>query len=127
MALSTVNSADDKDEKGVVKPIPNSEFTNESVDSRDSEKASPEYGSTADHIFANEQVADYWAEIYEKAQYEGRHRFDPSLTWSAEEEKKLRLKVGSILYPMVSSHRAYVCAYRLISVSLLGLGRCLWR
>ncbi|KAF8860605.1 MFS general substrate transporter [Acephala macrosclerotiorum] len=46
-------------------------------------KLDPEYGSTPDHIFANEQVAEYWRGVYEKACNEGRHRLDPQLTWTA--------------------------------------------
>lgn len=46
------------------------------------------------HVFEDSDTADYWARIYEKAQYEGRHRFDPNFTWTPEEEKKLVRKVG---------------------------------
>lgn len=70
--------------------IPASELASESTDSGYAEKLDPEYGSYPDHVFANEQVAEHWREVYEKAHYEGRHRFDPELTWTAEEEKKLR-------------------------------------
>jgi hypothetical protein len=52
------------------------------------------YGSDHHHVFAKPEVAEYWRGVYEKAQYEGRHRFDPDITWSAEEEKKLRRKVS---------------------------------
>ena len=50
-------------------------------------------GSDATHVFSNPKVADYWRGVYEKAQYECRHRFDPGLIWSADEEKKLRRRV----------------------------------
>lgn len=53
-----------------------------------------DYGSDRHHVFAEPKVADYWRDIYEKAQYEGRHRFDPDITWSADEEKKLKRKVN---------------------------------
>ncbi|KAH7014502.1 major facilitator superfamily domain-containing protein [Microdochium trichocladiopsis] len=39
--------------------------------------------------FAKPQVAAYWKDVYEKAQYECRHAFDPTLEWTEEEEKKL--------------------------------------
>ena len=52
-----------------------------------------DYGSGRDHAFADPKVADYWRSIYEKAQYEGRHRFDTDITWSADEEKKLKRRV----------------------------------
>ncbi|KAF9875932.1 allantoate permease [Colletotrichum karsti] len=50
-------------------------------------------GSTDDHIFTDPSIADYWRKVYEKAEYENRHRFDPSYQWSAEEEKKLVRKI----------------------------------
>lgn len=52
------------------------------------------YGSDHHHVFAKPEVAEYWRGVYEAAQYEGRHRFDPDVTWSAEEEKKLLRKVS---------------------------------
>lgn len=51
------------------------------------------YGSTDEHVFSDPSIAEYWRKVYEKAQYENRHRFDPSYQWSAEEEKKLVRKV----------------------------------
>jgi hypothetical protein len=51
-------------------------------------------GSDNNHVFAEPKVAEYWKGVYEKAEYEGRHRFDPSLTWSASEEIKLKRKVS---------------------------------
>lgn len=39
--------------------------------------------------FLDPDVAAYWTTVYEKSQYECRHVFDPSFTWTAEEEKKL--------------------------------------
>lgn len=53
-----------------------------------------DYGSDSNHAFSDPKVADYWRGVYETAKYEGRHRFDPDITWSAEEEKKLRWKVS---------------------------------
>lgn len=43
--------------------------------------------------FADPEVAERYALIYEKAQYECRHVFDPTLTWTAEEEKALVRKL----------------------------------
>ena len=51
------------------------------------------YGSTDNHIFSDPVLADYWRKVYEKAKYENRHRFDPSFTWTADEEKKLVRRV----------------------------------
>ena len=39
--------------------------------------------------FLDPDVAEHWAAVYEKSQYESRHAFDPSFTWSEEEERKL--------------------------------------
>ena len=39
--------------------------------------------------FLDPDVADHWTIIYEKSEYECRHIFDPSFTWTPEEEKKL--------------------------------------
>ncbi|EPE06865.1 allantoate permease [Ophiostoma piceae UAMH 11346] len=43
--------------------------------------------------FADPRVAQHWREVYEKASYECRHVFDPAITWSEEEEKKLVRKL----------------------------------
>ena len=39
--------------------------------------------------FLDPDVAEHWTTIYEKSEYECRHFFDPSLTWTEEEEKKI--------------------------------------
>jgi hypothetical protein len=49
----------------------------------------PSYGSYEDHAFSNRAIAQHWREVYDKAEYEGRHRFDPDYTWTAEEERKV--------------------------------------
>jgi hypothetical protein len=51
------------------------------------------YGSHHDHVFSDPEIAEYWRSVYEIAQYEGRHRFDPNFTWSAAEEKRLKRKI----------------------------------
>lgn len=43
--------------------------------------------------FLDPDTAEYWRTVYEKAQYECRHVFDPSLTWSEDEEKRLVRKL----------------------------------
>ncbi|KAL1617965.1 hypothetical protein SLS54_007498 [Diplodia seriata] len=55
-----------------------------------------DYGSGRDHAFSDPKVAEYWGDVYEKAHYEGRHRFDPAFTWSAQEEIKLKRKVVAL-------------------------------
>ncbi|KAG4266442.1 hypothetical protein LB506_010464 [Fusarium annulatum] len=49
--------------------------------------------SSVEHPFSDPEVADRWRKVYENAQYENRHRFDPSFTWTAQEEKKLVRKI----------------------------------
>lgn len=65
------------------------------------EEIDGDYGSYHDHVFSDPQIAEYWRNVYEEAQYEGRHRFDPKFTWSATEEKRLKRKVRSFTYPVV--------------------------
>ncbi|KAH8913098.1 MFS general substrate transporter [Coniochaeta sp. PMI_546] len=55
---------------------------------------SDENGVTSEkNPFNDEAVAQYWRAAYEKSNYECRHVFDPSLTWSEEEEKRLVRKL----------------------------------
>ncbi|KAK0113524.1 hypothetical protein ONS95_013778 [Cadophora gregata] len=39
--------------------------------------------------FLDPDVAEHWATVYEKSQYECRGAFDPTFTWTDEEERKL--------------------------------------
>lgn len=57
------------------------------------ERKDEPFGSTDDHPFSDPAMATHWRQIYEKANYENRHRFDPEFTWTAEEEKRLLRKV----------------------------------
>ncbi|KAI1058714.1 hypothetical protein LB507_003726 [Fusarium sp. FIESC RH6] len=58
------------------------------VDSGDESAA-----SSIEHPFSDPEIADRWRKVYEKAEYENRHRFDPSFTWTDHEEKKLIRKI----------------------------------
>nr|UWK21995.1 major facilitator superfamily transporter (MSF) [Trichoderma rodmanii] len=51
------------------------------------------FGSTDNHPFTDPAMASHWRRIYEEANYENRHRFDPEFTWTAEEEKRLVRKI----------------------------------
>lgn len=68
---------------------------------RSSELVQGDYGSDSNHVFSDSGVADYWRKVYEDAQYEGRHRFDPEITWSADEEKKLKRKVRTSTFKLL--------------------------
>lgn len=46
-----------------------------------------------DNPFLNPEVAKYYEDLYEKAQYECRGAFDPNFEWTEEEEKKLIRKL----------------------------------
>lgn len=70
-------------------------------------------GSVEPHVFSNPRRASHWQQIYENAAYEGRHRFDASLTWSVDEEKKLRKRVAT-------SHRNCTVKLLLTILSLTG-------
>lgn len=39
--------------------------------------------------FLDPEVAQHWADVYNDCKYEGRHAFEPAMTWTKEEEKKL--------------------------------------
>ena len=43
--------------------------------------------------FLDPKVAEYWRGVYDNANYECRHVFEPLLTWSEEEERKLVRKL----------------------------------
>ncbi|ETI23128.1 hypothetical protein G647_04925 [Cladophialophora carrionii CBS 160.54] len=64
-----------------------------SDDTSSIEDVDGDYGSYGNHVFSDPKVAEYWRNVYENAHYEGRHRFDPSFTWSATEEKRLKRKI----------------------------------
>ncbi|RFU79732.1 allantoate permease [Trichoderma arundinaceum] len=49
--------------------------------------------SDAKNPFRDPVVAQHWREVYEKSNYECRHVFDPLLSWSEEEERRLVRKL----------------------------------
>ena len=57
--------------------------------SGDVERAANDLGSDGEHAFSDPKVAEYWRGVYENAKYECRHRFDPSATWTPEEEARV--------------------------------------
>lgn len=60
-----------------------------------SEDSGPEdaYESYEKNPFLDEAVAEHWRQVYHDSQYECRHVFDPTLTWSEEEEKAIIRKL----------------------------------
>ena len=50
-------------------------------------------GSVEPHVFSDPARAAYWRNLYDTVRYEGRSRFDPELTWTAETERRLKMKV----------------------------------
>jgi hypothetical protein len=74
-----------------------------SVDTKDiaaleSPSSSEESGSEdeydlAKNPFLDPDVAAYWRQVYEDAEYECRHIFDPTFTWTEEEEKRVIRKL----------------------------------
>ncbi|OCT54833.1 putative transporter [Cladophialophora carrionii] len=84
-----------------------------SDDTSSFEDVDGDYGSYGNHVFSDPKVAEYWRNVYENAHYEGRHRFDPSFTWSATEEKRLKRKVrGRNCANRPGKLRLNVCADR---------------
>jgi hypothetical protein len=73
--------------------VPRTDTSSDQGSIRSEDLVVGDYGSDRHHVFADPKVADYWASIYENAKYECRHRFDPTITWSADEEKKLKRRV----------------------------------
>jgi len=57
-------------------------------DSSTSEEATKQ-GNYERNPFLDPDVAEHWRCTYEESKYECRHLFDPRLTWSDEEEKRL--------------------------------------
>lgn len=78
------------------KQVPVSQ-TGDSGSENNSRKDVPTHGSYEDHVFSDPKTAEYWRGVYEAAKYEGRHRFHPNYTWTAEEERKLVRKVSDLL------------------------------
>jgi hypothetical protein len=57
------------------------------------EVASDGFEKQSKNPFVEEEVTEYWRKVYDDAQYECRHVFDPSLTWTQEEERRVVRKL----------------------------------
>ncbi|EDK40396.2 hypothetical protein PGUG_04494 [Meyerozyma guilliermondii ATCC 6260] len=64
------------------------------------------------HIFQDPVVAEHYREIYEKVDYECKDHFDPNLTWTKEEEKKILRKTDW-----------YVCFWAFVMFTALDIDR----
>lgn len=47
---------------------------------------------SSSHIFQDPEVLAYYRDLYERSNYECKDHFDPELTWTPEEEKKITRK-----------------------------------
>ncbi|KAL6872207.1 major facilitator superfamily transporter [Trichoderma longibrachiatum] len=93
MSHSVVPAPQDGKEGGI--PDEKAVFTSQesSVTGEVPERKDEAFGSTKDHPFSDPAMAAHWRGVYEKANYENRHRFDPEFTWTAEEERRLVRKI----------------------------------
>lgn len=93
---------------------------------------SSERRESGDHIFSDPVVAERWRDIYERAGYENRHRFDPNFSWSHEDEAKLVRKIDIrimlwawLMFIALDLHRKNIT--RAITDNMLPeLGKSLW-
>lgn len=96
------------DKKGIVSIVTKEETedSNSSSDSRQSSISVRELKGEDDGLledqtddgtgpnpFANPTIAKYYYSLYESTKYECRHQFDPTFTWTKEEQKKLQHKL----------------------------------
>lgn len=49
-------------------------------------------GDTYDHVFRDPKKLAYFTKMYDDSEYECRHLLDPELTWTKDEERKIRWK-----------------------------------
>ena len=74
-------------------------------------------GVVGDNPFSNPEVAERYRLIYEKAQYECRHYFDPELSWTAKEEAHIRSRIDrrvclwAVSISMISESYFLPCTY----------------
>ncbi|KAI1333321.1 MFS general substrate transporter [Xylariaceae sp. FL0255] len=68
--------------------------------------------------FSDPRVAAHWQEVYEEAQYESRHVFDPALEWTEQEEKRIVRKLDRrvCLWACIMFFGLQVDRYNLVSV-----------
>jgi hypothetical protein len=72
-----------------IKDITGLETTSASEDSGSVQ----EFDDVAKNPFLDPDVAAHWRKVYDDADYECRHAFDATLTWTEEEEKRVLRKI----------------------------------
>lgn len=81
----------------------------ESTSSSEDSASEEELQDLPKNPFLDPHVAAHWKQVYEDAEYECRHAFDPTLTWTEEEEKRLVRKTDwRICTWAVRVHRASI-------------------
>lgn len=73
-----------------------------------------QYGSVEPHVFTHPARAEYWRKVYGEAEYECRHRFDPSFRWSRQGEVSVKRKVITnslppFSLPLITVLSMYMC------------------
>jgi len=111
----------DRNHQGNPKDPPTNQVISDD-DNSSIEDIDGDYGSYGNHIFSDPKVAEYWRHVYEKATYEGRHRFDPTFTWSAAEEKRLKRKACFTITSQLSESRKLTFVNRSTFASCHGVG-----
>lgn len=74
-------------------PVETSASTSSISLSTDPQYATDNKGRGSPGWDRSEKEIAFWRDTYQRATYEGRHRFDPSYRWTPEEEKRLIRKV----------------------------------
>lgn len=77
----------------VISPSPDTKNLNFSSSSSSDLSEASEYADLTLNPFLDPVVAAHWRKVYEEADYECRAVFDPSVTWSEEEEKAIIRKI----------------------------------
>ncbi|KAK3485250.1 major facilitator superfamily domain-containing protein [Neurospora hispaniola] len=77
----------------VISPSPDTKNLNFSSSSSSDLSEASEYADLTRNPFLDPVVAAHWRKVYEEADYECRAVFDPSVTWTEEEEKAIIRKI----------------------------------
>lgn len=72
--------------------VPSSTFEKDGIEVTAPEVSESD-ASGSSNPFSDPTVAAHFAELYEKSKYECRHEFDPSFSWTPQEERKLVWKL----------------------------------